>query len=206
MKKCVVIYTLLFPFALHAQAFEEFFQQKKTDLKYLGQQIAAFAEYIKVIEKGYDIAKDGLGIIGEIKNGEFNLHSAFFGSMKQINPAIAKYSKVAAIVSYQDGIDRCLSKLRSATNLTASEKLYVESVCSHLRRESEKNMEMLLSLITKDELTLDDGQRLRLIDELFTNTKDKYAFAESFLADTRQLSASRVFAHNESGLLQSLYQ
>ncbi len=46
------------------------------------EQLAALQAYIKVAEKGYTIAEQGLQTIGQIKNGEFTLHSAFVSSLK----------------------------------------------------------------------------------------------------------------------------
>jgi hypothetical protein len=51
-----------------------FFSQKQTELKYYLQQIAALKLYAGFLEKGYSIAREGLTVIAEIKNGEFNLH------------------------------------------------------------------------------------------------------------------------------------
>src|SRR5260221_4860823 len=88
----------------HAQTYDEWFRQKKTQKKYLLQQIAALQVYIDYAKKGYDIASKGLNTIRDIKNGDFNLHRDFFGSLKQVNPKIKKYAKVADIIAYQVSI------------------------------------------------------------------------------------------------------
>ena len=62
---------------VEAQTFSEWFRQKKTQKKYLLQQIAALQVYIGYAQKGYRIAKEGLTTIGGFTKGEFDLHSDF---------------------------------------------------------------------------------------------------------------------------------
>src|SRR4051812_23729293 len=102
MKKLVLlIFVFISVKVCNAQTFDEWFKQNKTQRKYLIQQIAAFKVYIGYVQKGYSIAKKGLTTIGSIKNGDLNLHNEFFSSLKNVNPGIMKYSKVADIIAYQ---------------------------------------------------------------------------------------------------------
>src|SRR6202035_4749485 len=71
------------------------------DIQAMLKQIAKLEIYIVDLEKGYRIAREGLTFIGEIKKGEFNLHSLFFSSLQSVNPSVAKYSKIAVIVADQ---------------------------------------------------------------------------------------------------------
>ena len=75
MKKIIAIALLLsFAESISAQTFDEWFNQKATQRKYLIQQIAALEVYTGYVSDGYSIAKKGLNIIHDIKNGDFNLH------------------------------------------------------------------------------------------------------------------------------------
>src|SRR6202790_2696983 len=76
----------------------------QSDIQAMLKQIAKLEIYIVDLEKGYSIAKEGLTTIGEIKNGEFNLHSLFFNSLQKVNPSVAKYSKIAEIIADQIAI------------------------------------------------------------------------------------------------------
>src|SRR5674476_818487 len=99
MKKLFIILTLIFIAAdSHAQTWDEWFAQKQTQKKYLLQQIAALQTYISTAEKGYKIASDGIHTISNIKNGELNLHSLFFNSLKTVNPKIKNATIVAEII------------------------------------------------------------------------------------------------------------
>jgi len=83
MRKIIFIGLMLFLSAgnIHAQTFSEWFRQKKTQKKYLLQQIAALQVYIGYAQKGYRIAKEGLTTIGGFTKGEFDLHSDFINSL-----------------------------------------------------------------------------------------------------------------------------
>jgi hypothetical protein len=75
MKKSIIFMLLLLTSSLcQGQNFREWFRQNATQKNYLIEQIAHFKLYLELTEKGYKIAKEGLTTIGEIKNGEFNLH------------------------------------------------------------------------------------------------------------------------------------
>src|ERR1019366_7395881 len=103
MKKLILLTAigLLGISGLEAQTFAEWFRQKKTQIRYLEQQIAALKVYTGYLEKGYHIAQSGLTTIGEIKNGEFSLHQTFFSSLSQMNPAIGAGARVAEIIALQ---------------------------------------------------------------------------------------------------------
>lgn len=79
MKKIIValVAYLAVSLPVHAQTWSEWFRQKKTQKKYLLQQIAALKVYIDYAEKGYKIACDGIHAVREIKRGDFNLHDNF---------------------------------------------------------------------------------------------------------------------------------
>lgn len=84
--------------ATQAQNVAELTKQKKTQKKYLIEQIVALQLYISYVKKGYSIAKEGLNTISAFKRGEFNLHTNYFNSLKSVNPKIKQYAKVADIM------------------------------------------------------------------------------------------------------------
>src|ERR1700676_2135401 len=76
----------------------------QSDIQAMLKQIALLAVYVKELENAINIAQDGLTTIGEIKNGEFNLHNLFFSSLQRVNPSVVKYSKIAEIIADQIAI------------------------------------------------------------------------------------------------------
>ena len=124
MKK---ISMLLILFALsvgstYAQTWDEWFQQKKTRLTYLTQQIVALQVYEGYLQKGYTIAKNGLNTMGAIKGGEFSLHQQFFAALSAINPALQHDSQIADIITLQNNTvlqyRLCMKEARESNQLS----------------------------------------------------------------------------------------
>src|ERR1700761_5045376 len=87
-----------------AQTFAEWFQQNSTRLKYYGQQIAELQIWLDELNKGCGIAGNGLGSINSSKQGEYDLHGAYYASLGAINPAVGQLGKVAEMVELQAAI------------------------------------------------------------------------------------------------------
>lgn len=178
-----------------AQTWDEWFKQKKTQKKYLLQQVAALQVYIGYAQKGYRRAKDGLDFIGDVKNGEFRLHNAFFGSLKSINPEIRKYYKVAGIIELQTSIlkscNETKKQLRNGGMMRAEELSYVSESFDRMLDNCADLVDELITVTTANKLELKDDERIRRIDAIDQQMRDNYSFAYSFGNEARILSASR---------------
>ena len=78
------------PFSASAQNAEEWSSQKQTQIRYLLKQIAGLKIYIELLQKGYSVVNDGINLVSDLKNGEFNLHKSYFQSLSTVNPAIRR--------------------------------------------------------------------------------------------------------------------
>lgn len=178
-----------------AQTWDEWFRQKKTQKKYLIQQIAALQVYLKYLKEGYDVAKKGLKVIGDIKDGNFQDHSNYFESLKLVNPFVRSSPKVSLIAAYQLRIMsdfRDLEKdCKSNGHLTNEEIHYVEKVYSNLLMQCENSIADLNSMITDHSSQLSDDERIQRIDLIYDDMKDKHSFTRSFCNSTRLLMAQR---------------
>jgi hypothetical protein len=194
---------------LQAQNFNEWFNQKKTQTKYLVDQIVALQVYISYLEKGYRISRDGLNLIGGIKEGEFNLHKNYFNSLKTVNPHIMKYPKIAGILSMQMGI---LSQQQATTGLskesnqfTAEEIGYIKKVFENLEDEAEKDLDELQLVITNGQMQMTDDERIKEIDRLYNSIQDKYSFSKSFSDKVKLLSQQIENGNKAAKELKELY-
>lgn len=201
MKKLLIILFVLGGNFCHAQTWDEWFRQKKTAIKYLVDQIAAFQVYIGYAEKGYSIVNKGLSTIKDIKHGDFNLHNDFFNSLSSVNPAIKKYSKVAEIIAMQISIGKQItSTIKSCTKsnmLTSSELNYLNVVFNNLLDECGKNLDELITLITDSNAKMKDDERVKRIDLLYEDMKDKQTFAISFSHSAKGLTVQRKNDEND---------
>jgi hypothetical protein len=185
----------LLPTECSAQTWNEWFKQKKTQRKYLVEQIAALKVYLGYVKEGYQIVQRGLYTIDNIQNGNFNLHRDFFSSLKNVNPAIAKSVKMADIMMFQIGILRDVNQIRkqatSENKFTPQEIHYLSKVCSNLLFLSDANIAELTSLITSGNLEMKDDERLLRINKIYNEMQDQFAFAHEFNASAQSLSAAR---------------
>lgn len=180
---------------LQAQTFEEWFQQKKTQKKYLVQQVAALQVYIGYAKKGYKIAQEGLTTIGGFTRGEFDLHTDFFNSLKTVHPEIRQSPKAKAIVSLQKQIIREYSHtypaLKKTDAFTDEEMRYMEDVYKRLLEDCDRNLDELKDLVTDDKLQMKDDERLERIEKLYVDMQDKYTFTKSFGNEAWVLAVAR---------------
>lgn len=198
-----VVALLLCTNSTFAQTWGELFNQKKTQQKYLLEQIAALKVYAGYVEKGYTIVSSGLETVKDFKSGEFNLHQTFFNSLKSISLAIQKNEKIAQIISIQLSIAKAFNGIGKSEYLSASNHLYVNEVKQRLIDECLIDLEELLLVITAGRVEMTDDQRMVRIDKLYAAMQDKVAFTQNF---TSEISLLLLQIENEQKSIQLLKQ
>ncbi|HEY0055740.1 MAG TPA: hypothetical protein VGB63_10315 [Pedobacter sp.] len=208
--KILIIITLVLAgtFSCPAQTFDELFNQKSTQKKYLLEQIAALKVYQGYLSKGYSIVKDGLGTIKKIKSGEIGLHDLYFESLKNINPAVAGSAKVKDILRLQAvtaSRSRSAKKvLNSAALFSQEEKKYISEVYSRLSDDCTHTLDQLINVTTSGRFEMTDDQRLRRIEDLYRQSLSQYQFANSFKNDALLLLSARQKEQNDISLNRSI--
>ncbi len=198
MKRLLLLATAgLFAFlSSNAQTTDEWLNQKSTQKKYLLQQIAALQVYLGYAKKGYSIVTSGVNTIRNIKNGDLNLHRDFFNGLKNVNPSIIRYAKVADIMAYQVKIIKqtkiTIQQIRETKQFTEAELEYLKQVFDNLLNECIKTVEELILVTTSGKLEMKDDERLKRIDRLYADIQDKYSFACSFSEDMGLLAVQRL--------------
>ncbi len=177
---------------LNAQTWSEWFSQKKTQKKYLVEQLAALKMYASYLKKGYGIGSSGLNFIKDAAKGEFDLHSAFFSSLKAVNPAIKKNVRIAEILEMQIAINKTFLGFHGLENLTDANRRYIDLVSSNLLDDCQKDLEALLLVITSGRVALTDDERLARIDQLYLEMQQKKIFTSSFSALVQSLDRDRT--------------
>ncbi|BAV04441.1 hypothetical protein [Filimonas lacunae] len=160
------------------------------------------------LKKGYDIAKDGLNLIGTIKDGDFSLHSAFFNHLQTVSPAVTGYSKAAAIATIQT---ESLQLYRNARTtfiasgmLTAKEQDDCFSIISDILSEIATQVADLVTILTSGQLEMTDHQRITAIDAIYTNSTDTKISFHQFINDITGLISFRQSEQKDISLLESL--
>jgi hypothetical protein len=186
---------------LYSQNAQEWTKQKKTQIQYLVQQIAALQVYLGHLKDGYDIVNKGLNLVGDIKDGNFTDHSTFFESLSIVNPEIAGLDRGRMAAQYNAKIlqdfQRLSSEINSSEYLQSPEKTYILNVKTLLTSESGNRIDELNSVLTNHSLTMSDDERLKRIDSICDELKSMYSFTNSFCNSVRSLTIQRAQANFE---------
>jgi hypothetical protein len=202
MKKLLIIFIMVLCAAnLSAQTWDEWFQQKSTQKKYLLEQIAALQVYSGYLSKGYSVANDGLKTIKSIKNGDLLQHTNYFTLLETVNPQIKRYKKVAGIIAMQISIVKrsgnAIKSYRNNHHFTPTENTYLQSVYNTLISDCAENLDELLDLITDGKLQMKDNERIESIDKIYVDMQDNQQFARVFSNNAAGLSIQRSNEEND---------
>ncbi len=170
-----------------AQTWNEWFNQKKTQIKYLTKQIAELQIYGGYLKQGYHISQNGLGTISGWTKGEFNLHQGYYQSLKTVNPQIKDDPKATAIIEYQDAIIGDFDLLDGITSLTNENRQYIVQVKKKVLEECDTDLSELRLVMISGKAEMTDDERIKRLDKVFMATKEKYQFTQSFTSHVRSL-------------------
>ena len=187
---------------IHAQVFSKI-------LNAMMDQIADLEACLDDLEKGYQEVESGLHTIGDIKNGEFNLHKLFFGSLKAVNPRIAEMSEVAEVASLEAAIVKqttmTLSSAKQNRWLQPAELAYLSKFYSALLRAGTEDLNALADLITDDHLEMADGERIQRIQAIDKDIQSQYGILQAFDSEAGLLAQQRQREFQTSSGIGNLY-
>jgi hypothetical protein len=186
MKKSISMMAIVLTIStnISAQTWGEWFRQKATQTKYLVEQIAALKVYAWYLSNGYTIAKEGLGAIQDLKQGDFSLHKNYFNSLVNVNPRVRQYSRVAEIISLELSITKqTASTIRTCQNtkqLTSSELDYLSIVFDAVLADCSACKDAVVNLITDGQVFMKDDERIKSIDKNYQQMMEAGVFVRSF--------------------------
>jgi hypothetical protein len=183
-KRGIFCFTILLTFSVatcFGQTWDEFWKQKKTQQKYLLQQIAALQIYTDYLKKGYKIVSTGLTTVRDFSNGEFSLHSAFISSLKTVNPEIQNIPQIAEIMHMRNSINKAFDLLQGMSGLNESNQEYIMDVHVKIETECDKDMDELLLVLTSGKIEMTDSDRITRINKVYEAMKDKCEFTQGFV-------------------------
>lgn len=189
--KSIIIYfiCLLNLTALKAQTFNEWVRQKKTQEKYLLQQIAGLEVYAGYLKKGYDIFNKGSKTISKIKNGDFGMHQLFFSAKNKLNPNLSKLVADMKIEAINNAVtEKCAqsnSYIGAEPNFSTRQKAYFKSVVKRVEKNAEDLLIDYEQLTEPDKITMDDQERLKRLMELKHEYRSLYGFITSFESELK---------------------
>jgi hypothetical protein len=206
----LIIGVFLLTSDIHAQTWEEWTKQKKTQIKYLLEQIVAFRAYGKQLKEGYGIVQKGLSTIHSIKQGDFRLHEGFFSSLKSVNPNVRQYTKVAGIILLQSSIikqgKKAIQTAQSSGQLNKDELQYLDQVFKGMLDQCGTLIDELTIVLTNDQMQRSDNERIGRIDALYVEMQEHYLFAQNFQQEITILAAQRISGQKDILQSRALYE
>jgi hypothetical protein len=161
----------------HGQTFSEWFAQKKTQKKYLLEQLAALQVYSGYLNKGYSVTRNGLGSIGGYLDNEYGMHSAYYDHLLSVNPAITKSPQVREIIARQQDIVQVFRPLDQPKSLSHAEIQYLAQVRSAVLHDCALQLQDLERLITGGTLKADDRERIKQLNVVYAGMEANYRFS-----------------------------
>ena len=191
------------PVKIYAQS------QEATQLVLNYEKLRQLEEILDNMYKGYKILSKGYNTIKDISEGNFSLHQVFLDGLYAVNPAVRNYKRIPYVIQYQKFLvkeyKRAFNRFRNDPNLTVREVKYLANVYSYLFKQSLRNLDELLMIVTAAKLRMSDEERLRAIDRIYYDLENKVVFLKLFNSTTRWLAMQRARDNHDVITLQKLY-
>jgi hypothetical protein len=172
-----------------SQGLSNWFAQKQSEKKNLVAQVALFETYAGFLKKGYDIAHDGLHLIGDLKNGEFSLHKDYFSSLSSVSAVVLNYDKVPIIRRYYNDIillrQQTMKSLEGGMPSGSDFLVYTKRVYDNLVSLCDTQIASLNMLLSDGNWQMKEDERLHRIDAIYDYMQDKYGFCQAFSAENK---------------------
>lgn len=162
-------------------------------LQPLIKRIALLQVYLGYLKKGYRVVQGGLRLIGDVKNGEFSLHTDYLGSWGKVNPAIRKGQITLACIQLQQQlIRRCFALSRQAQVLPMlADREAVQQTIGLVLQDVELAMGALSKWMEDKQLKATDEDRLSSLHQLYQQMLELSQFLDSYQTDWQVLQIQR---------------
>ncbi len=206
MNKKFLIFFIVLPFVCqHVNAQSQEAQQLMLDV----QKLASLKNILTDLKKSYNIIWNGYNSIKNISEGNFNLHQAFLNSLLQVSPVIKKYYRVADIVSRQAKMIKdyksAFALFKSSDLFSGDEISYMTAVFKNLFNQSVKSLDDLVMVLTAGKLRMTDDERMKNIDNIWSDVDNQISFLKHFNNNTKVLGIQRAREQNDISAIHKLY-
>jgi len=173
------------------------------------EKLLQLEEILDNMYKGYKILSKGYKAIKDIAEGNFKIHKVFLDGLYAISPAVRNYKKIPLIIRYQQLLinesKRTYSRFKKDPYLTLHELEYIENVYSYILKQSLRNLDELLMIVTAGKLRMSDEERMQSIDRIHHDMETKLSFLKQFNNSTAGLIVQRAKEHRDIRTAQKLH-
>ncbi|HVU97991.1 MAG TPA: hypothetical protein VHE34_22360 [Puia sp.] len=165
------------------QTFAEWFEQNKTQLKYLHEQLFALEEEDETLEEGYAVDETGLVRIAGNKQADLDLHTRHFSTLRDVNMVILADPRVSKIVSLTEETQSIGDSVRRLRNVFPRLRASVDAVCDDLDELCVAGAKSLEQLLQDGATQMTDAERLEKLENLYEEAKELNEIARNYWAD-----------------------
>jgi hypothetical protein len=206
MKLSLVIFVFMASaYTAEAQFWNELFRQKKTQKKYLLQQIAALKQYAMLLKNGYRVVNEGLTFINDVKHGHFTLDNRYFQSLKIVNPSVKGGIGLQTIDDQLQSLSQirssCITYCKKYSAYNAVDIGLVDHSYNVLITKAAEYKVAFKQLNTDLLFNMSDNDRAERMIDLLQQVENLVAFACKFDRTTRQYAEATA---REKVAIQSL--
>lgn len=200
MGKYLILFALLI---LGISPAQKAFAQKEEIAQLLlnVEKLSQFKSILKNMKQGYQILNGGYNTVKDLSEGNFSLHKTYLDGLLEVSPAIKQYAKVQGIIDYQIKLSKeykkAYERFSNDKNFSSSELDYIGNVYGNIFKQSLRNLDELLGVITSGEMRMSDDERIEAIDHIYSDLEEKLLFLRSFNNQATMLSLQRSKARNE---------
>lgn len=207
----VMIVLLGFRSEAKCQTFNEWFKQKKTQKRYLIEQIAALQLYLKNLKQGYVVVKKGLNLVGDITGNSYSMDNIYLQSLLQVKTPIKNSELSNSIISLEGRIKKRLNILEERINenntiLTVDESTYLTRVKQKAESILSDQMTTAREALTADEVQMTDAGRIEILKNVKNELEDLASFLGQADGELTRVIIQRRAEHFEIQELNLLYQ
>lgn len=196
ISRCFMVSLLtLTVFCASGQGIKQWFSQKSTQKEYLLQQIAALKVYTGYLQKGYKIVNEGLHTIGDIKDGHWHLDKIFFDSLKVVSGTVRRDKRIQEIIRLQSEttalMNEAVKMVRKSEYFQTADLNYIQRVCNGIREGEERSGNELEKILQNGTYQMSDDERLKRIESIYRQVKERYDFVQSFYRDLKKMEVQK---------------
>lgn len=196
-------------YGVSAQTWSEWFRQRKTQIKYLHEQISALQAYESAVKDGYDLADKGIKAIAHFKKSDLQLHEDHFSSLLVVKESVKDSKTARRIVVLCAAIQQihreCQKKIANRDEFLPSENAYFSTVLDDALWESKALAEQALLLLSDGQYQMSDDERLKRLQTLSEKIEDLYAFVRHFSNTVSFAALNRLNEQKETKKLKRLF-
>jgi len=169
----------------YGQTFSEWWQQKKTRIKYLRQQAAILEILKETIEKGYEGAEEGVDSVGAMAEVELAQHERFLKSLPFVKPALKNspefLSSHALAQALINQVLRTMKNYGKDPEFTEEDIRWLSAYMTGILKDLRYELEELDLLASDGVLRMKDSERYEKIRAAALNIRITYEAGMAFL-------------------------